>query len=804
LGRITVPNRTMGIPKYHKWLTDRYPKAFSQHRGQMPDHLYVDVNAHLHDAMRHARSEADFFNMLFSKFDSLFRQVAPKQTAFLAVDGPASCAKCLTQRSRRRAHLHKDQKDRKGAKGKGKHCAAQQTGLSNNMLTPGVPFMCKLTEALEYYAATRMAPGKPFAQCSSVTVSGANAIGEGEHKIVSQMLRHAAAGGAKDLHIILSGDADVFLLSLVQSSVRRVCVVSERAAEGAKRSRGPVLEFWDAEALARYLHKELKLAPGTMGVGAGEAAIRRDFALVSLMSGNDYLPAVSGIKSAEKIWVRYLQLRHKRYPTQPLVDEWPVEEGLPPSHLEGGWAAALGDTGGAFVAEPYVHYTFCTQLLLELLGPGSGSPGEEAWPRQSNAAEGVKSYLQGLLWVLEMYHHGYCADFYFTFEKGKNSCANTSMIVKYLPELQAHGDEVLSPPRSESSPMRPITCAICILPAHNAEQFLCAAAPGLRPMFRSDHPLLGSVNAFESSVEIQECKSQLASLQAKMMHLREQGLDDTAIKAQLTEMNRKMDSLKKQTVDIDQLPLWEVDEEVQRRCAGLELSSIEFAQDITLVKDATAEAFELNPPVPRMGTVQCSGLLYYQGPWPAVAEATAQDEGEQCEEGATAEELAAAEEELERKGGWQTHTSNGGVNTSKDVDSEAVFDVEEEENQDEWYYGLGEPLPEVQEVQELEPPSKKRKRTGSLGEPVVAKPAGRADQNPVSILQITMDKAKVPLPTYTFSQTVSGWNCSCWATMSDGASCSVTGAGNNKAEAKRAAAQAILEYISPDVSKVCR
>ncbi|CAK0892481.1 unnamed protein product [Prorocentrum cordatum] len=264
LERPLAPRLTcMGIPKYHKWLTERYPDAFSEAQGEWADHVYVDINAQLHDVMRHAVNLEGFYSHLFSKLDGLFRAVAPSRSVFLAVDGPASCAKCLTQRQRRRAHAQKDSRHKKGGKGKGK---AQGSGLSNNMLTPGVPFMAELTSALEYYVASRMGPRGPFERCEFATVSGACAVGEGEHKIVSQMLRNAGSlgeGAAPESHVIFSGDADIFLLSLVQSSCRRVRVVSERPDEagkkgggGVKRRHGMMLQVWDAEALAEYLHQD--------------------------------------------------------------------------------------------------------------------------------------------------------------------------------------------------------------------------------------------------------------------------------------------------------------------------------------------------------------------------------------------------------------------------------------------------------------------------------------------------------------------------------------------------------------------
>ena len=412
----------MGIPKYHKWLEQRYPDAFKEAHQEQADHVYVDINTMLHDCMRHATSADGFYQHLFAKLDALFHTVVPINSVYLAVDGPACCAKCLTQRQRRRAHAQKDAKSAKG-KGKGKRGKWGADGaspLSNNMLTPGVPFMTSLTAALEYYAASRLSPGGCFSRCHAATVSGAQAVGEGEHKIVSQMLRNAAAatagGSAEETHVISSGDADIFLLSLVQSTCRRVRVVSERPDESGqgKRRRGMILQIWNAEVLSKYILSELK-CPGTRSA-PDEAALRRDFALLSLLGGNDYLPELKCGMGAQQLWEQYLSLRRKQFASTSLIQGSVVEEGLPLSHLEGGWAYELGERGAAFIAEPYEHFSFYLPFLSKLMTIAAGGAVAKA-AVCDRTAEGVRKYLEGLLWNLEMYHHGYCGDFYYVLEK---------------------------------------------------------------------------------------------------------------------------------------------------------------------------------------------------------------------------------------------------------------------------------------------------------------------------------------------------------------------------------------------------
>ena len=87
-----------------------------------------------------------------------------------------------------------------------------------------------LTQTLEQWCQERMELGRCLAQCASAVVSGASAVGEGEHKMLAHMLANGAAaaqgtGADPCSHVFISGDADLFLLSLVQGLSKRVAVV---------------------------------------------------------------------------------------------------------------------------------------------------------------------------------------------------------------------------------------------------------------------------------------------------------------------------------------------------------------------------------------------------------------------------------------------------------------------------------------------------------------------------------------------------------------------------------------------------
>jgi hypothetical protein len=165
-------------------------------------------------------------------------------------------------------------------------------------------------------------------------------------------------------HVFVSGDADLFLLSLVQGLSRRVKVVADvRNRYGAEAC----LTVWSTEALSDTICGELlrpdgsrAIAPRARGLGgatplsAEEQGLRRDFCLISLFSGDDYLPALACGISPKLTYEIYLAQRRKpEFQSETLVRLVPT--GRPVSHLPGGWAFNAGDLGEAFECALVVH-----------------------------------------------------------------------------------------------------------------------------------------------------------------------------------------------------------------------------------------------------------------------------------------------------------------------------------------------------------------------------------------------------------------------------------------------------------------
>jgi len=249
----------------------------------------------------------------------------------------------------------------------------------------------------------------------------------------------------------------------------------------------------------------------------------------------------------------------------------------------------------------------------------SASSGGSGHLNDEDVASGVRRYLEGLLWILEMYHHGYCGDFFFTMKKAWHRYANATLIAQLMQQLERGEGEPIVPPRTGSTPMRPMSCALCVLPVPHAEKYLCSEAPELRPMLGAEHPLLGGVNSIELSVDLANCKAQVTRLQQEMMALRAQGHCDKAVKAELTRQSQLMGKFKAGGNDIDIVQLEEVDAEVVERCESFACAAgLEFATDTTLVRDRSAEQHMLEPPAKGMRAFCCKGLQYVKGEWPAA------------------------------------------------------------------------------------------------------------------------------------------------------------------------------------------
>ena len=228
------------------------------------DVVAFDLNSLLHSQLRRARDETHAIKLTFQKLHATLRCVRPERYVLLAIDGAGPMAKMATQQARRRKTSAK---------------AAARRGLSPLLLTPGTQFMTHLEEALVYWSCSELSTQrgrgrgwqKPLARiylmhrqpmavgspspartrrlCASganprsgspcagrhlrILISGADAPGEGEFKIMDWLLSQCEAtapgsgaggrgaggrggGAGRPLRsaVLVGGDGDLVLQAL--------------------------------------------------------------------------------------------------------------------------------------------------------------------------------------------------------------------------------------------------------------------------------------------------------------------------------------------------------------------------------------------------------------------------------------------------------------------------------------------------------------------------------------------------------------------------------------------------------------
>ncbi|XP_054270080.1 5'-3' exoribonuclease 1 isoform X2 [Macrosteles quadrilineatus] len=296
----------MGVPKFFRYISERYPCLSEVVREyQLPefDNLYLDMNGIIHicshpnDADPHFRiTEEKIFRDIFHYIETLFRMIQPQKLFFMAVDGVAPRAKMNQQRGRRFRSAKDAEMAEARAREKGEVLPSAER-FDSNCITPGTEFMTRLQAQLKYFVTLKMSSDKLW-QKAKVILSGHEVPGEGEHKIM-EYIRYMKSQPDYDpntRHCLYGLDADLIMLGLCTHEPH-FSLLREEVKYGKKNNqkRIPTPEettffLLHLSLMREYLDLEFQALKTALPFPYDLEHIIDDWVLMGFLVGNDFIP----------------------------------------------------------------------------------------------------------------------------------------------------------------------------------------------------------------------------------------------------------------------------------------------------------------------------------------------------------------------------------------------------------------------------------------------------------------------------------------------------------------------------------
>lgn len=503
----------MGIAGFQRWFLETFPSTATTITDEtLPesfDHVLFDLNQLIHLAARVAKNRDQFFIRLYRWLDKVLRLCVPKESVFIAFDGPAPLAKLVTQKRRRVLEARKLTRKLEPKK---------RCGVDVLSLSPGTELMQTTLQAIEFYVCSRLQSKRNLYRNLRFVVSGPTVPGEGEIKIIDYIHRCVEPHHSV---IVIGSDADLVLLGLATQKIRDffVFVITPRQSTQVA-SRSPVEAHRNSVnattiSVWQWIRVLDRLFPGET------ARVRLDLALLLMMQGNDYVPKLRG-SSFKSIWAAYKALKTRQGPMSgryllcgeqrtinleflyalmsrlenPLVPQLTKQlvEMYREASIRGQEMARLAELEptrtGATETSDNDSISDVEQILyngdLEEPSPCNETTKEPATDMtdpddmlemvetpecvsddNDETMFDTENWLRMLLWALAMYVDGFCPDFYFTYPKPYGPSATD--IVRWLQEIDGDPIPTLQPPMSVAPPLPPHAALLALIPSTAAK-----------------------------------------------------------------------------------------------------------------------------------------------------------------------------------------------------------------------------------------------------------------------------------------------------------------------------------------------
>lgn len=281
----------MGIPSYFSHIIKKYGNIIKKFIAKVHvDNLYLDSNSIIYDSLRNINyadfeNDADFENTLYreicAKIEEYIAITNPSSRVLIAFDGIAPVAKLKQQKTRRFRSKFID------------YITQELEGTSQTnakwdsaAITPGTQFMHNLDKYMSKHF-------NQYMQENNITViySGANNVGEGEHKIFDY-IRANKEYHSKTSTFIYGLDSDLIMLCLNHLHIsKRIYLFRESpdfASSLNENVESNVHCYLDIDELSSGVLKELGI------YNSNSVSNKRDkisdYIFISFMLGNDFMP----------------------------------------------------------------------------------------------------------------------------------------------------------------------------------------------------------------------------------------------------------------------------------------------------------------------------------------------------------------------------------------------------------------------------------------------------------------------------------------------------------------------------------